>query len=36
MITNQLWLLMFGPVMVYSACAALVSGWDAYWRKRAF
>lgn len=34
MIANQLWVLMFSPVMVYSACAALMSGWDVYWRKR--
>lgn len=34
MMANQLWLLMFSPVLVYSACAALMTGWDRYWRKR--
>lgn len=34
MAANQLLIVMFSPVLVYSAWAALMSGWDVYWRKR--
>lgn len=31
---EQLWLLMFSPVLAFSGWTALVSGWMWFWRRR--